>query len=178
MNEKHRTGPGPDDIVNSALELLGARAWPGPERNTRIEEHIMSVVNADRARMTKRKLWIGGLLLLLGGTAIGAVTTSLVTYRFTGVGVDSQGNRYNLEGEMQVEETGDQKQIYMSVDGLPSEGALQSGELILEDGRKVTIVPATEGMTVTLPADGSADQGPSGQPAQPGGVPAAKPEKK
>lgn len=159
MTKKTITGAGgakgsaAEEIVNSALEMLSVRAWPGPERNTRIEDYLMSQTNTGRA-LSRKKLWLGGLMLLLAGSAIGAVTTRLVTYRFTGEGVDAEGNRYSLEGEMQVEEHGDQKQVTMSVDGLPTGGGLQSGELTLEDGRKVQIVPATEGMTITLGTDG------------------------
>lgn len=189
MTKKTITGAGgskgsaADEVVNSALEMLSVRAWPGPERNTRIEEFIMDRANAGRPALSRKKLWLGGLMLLLAGSAIGAVSTRLVTYRFTGEGVDAEGNRFALEGEMQIEEQGEQKNITMSVDGLPPAGGLQSGELTLEDGRKVQIVPATEGMTVTVGTDGKPVVRPAapGSPATPEAekpAEAAKPEQR
>ncbi len=165
-HEKHRTGSNPDDIVNSALELLGARAWPGPERNPRIEDYIMN--ESVGKRTTKRKLLIGGLLLLLGGTAIGAVTTTIITYRFTGVAVDTAGNRYDVEGDVQIEQSGDQQHATVRLEGLPP-GPIQSGELKLEDGRVIQMVPIDGGASVTYPPEPAKVT----EPAKP-----ANPEKK
>lgn len=150
MNEHHRTGQGPDEIVNSALELLGARAWPGPERNPRIEDYIMN--ESIGKRTTKRKLLIGGLLLLLGGTAITAATTTLITQRFTGYAEDADGNRFEVEGDIQIEQVEGEQQTTVRLEGLPSK-PIQSGQLQLEDGRVIQMVPIDGGASVTYPPE-------------------------
>lgn len=163
MTENHRPGSGPEDIVNSALELLGARAWPGPERNTRIEEYLM---NESVSTSKKRKLWIGGLLLLLGTTAIGAATTTLITQRFTGYAEDADGNRFEVEGDIQIEQIEGQQQTTVRLEGLPDK-PIQNGQLQLEDGRILQMVPIAGGASVTYPPAPARTEDPA-RPVPPG----------
>lgn len=163
-NERSTTrGPAADQL-NSALDLLGARAWPGPERNPRIEEAIMNQTGG--VYVSKRKLLVGGLLLLLGGTAIGAVTTTLVRQQFTGVAIGRDGTQYEVKGELIEQTQGDQREVSVSLEGLPDQ-PIQSGELKLEDGRVLKIQPVDQAGTAAITVD-----------APPGKAPAAKPEKK
>lgn len=137
-NETRRRTP--DDIVNSALELMSVRAWPGPERNPRIEDHIMNVPLGNRT--TTRKLCIGGLLLLLGGTAIGAATTSIITQRFTGYAEDADGNRFEVEGIIQIDQVEGEEGATITIEKAPDQ-PLNHAELRLEDGQVLRMTPTT-----------------------------------
>lgn len=141
-----------DSLVNSAMELLSVRAWPGPERNPRIEDYIMS--DPTRKTISKRRLWIGGAAILLGGSAIGAAVTSMVTHSFSGTLVGTDGTNYNVQGQMSIEDQGGgQKQVEVSIDGVPGATPIQSGTLKLDDGRVVQVVPVQDGLQMMVPVD-------------------------
>lgn len=147
---------GADDRITRAMGILMDREWPGPmpNRHPRVEEAIMS--NTSRTPFLKRHLWAGGVLLLLAGTAIGAVATSVITQRFTGYVELEDGTRMAVEGELMIETEGDGTRITINAENLP-EGQVTGGVWQTEDGRMIKVRPVSDGAeaTLTIPANGA-----------------------
>ncbi len=153
-----------EDHIARAMRVLMDRDWPGPnppDRNHRIEEAIMAGSNVKS--MSKRHLWAGGILLLLAGSAIGAVATNAITQRFTGYVELEDGSRVPVEGEMMIETEGDHKQVTIHAEDLPH-GQITGGEWRTDDGRVIKVQPVTGGAeaTLTVPADGTTEESSGG----------------
>lgn len=151
-----------EDHIARAMRVLMDRDWPGPnppDRNHRIEEAIMAGSNVKG--MSKRHLWAGAILLLVAGSAIGAVASNIITQRFTGYVQLEDGSRVQVEGEMTIETEGDQKQITINAENLPHGAGITGGEWRTEDGRVIQVRPITGGAeaTLTVPADEPAKTG-------------------
>lgn len=143
-----------EDRIAQAMRVLMDRERPDsllPDRNHRIEEAIMA---GSAKRLSKRHVWAGGVLLLLAGSAIGAVATNIITQRFTGYVELEDGRRVQVEGEMMIETEGDQKQVTINAENLP-QGQITGGEWRTEDGRVILVQPVQGGAeaTLTVPAD-------------------------
>lgn len=146
-----------EDHIARAMRVLMDREWPGPnppDRNHRIEEAIMA---GSIKSVSKRHLWAGGVLLLLAGSAIGAVATNIITQRFTGYVELEDGSRVAVQGELMIQEDGENKEFTVSVENLP-EGQVVAGEWVTEDGQRIRVEPLSEGhgAMLTVPADGAA----------------------
>ncbi len=150
---------GTEDRIAQAMRVLMDRGGPGslmPDRNLRVEEAIMAGHSVKS--VSKRHLWAGGILLLLAGSAIGAVATNIITQRFTGYVELEDGSRVQVEGEMMIETEGDQKQVTINAEGLPVGAEITGGEWRTEDGRVIKVQPVNGGAeaTLTVPADDAA----------------------
>lgn len=100
--------------------------------------------------VSKRHLWAGGILLLLAGSAIGAVATSVITQRFTGYVELEDGSRVQVEGEMMIETDGDHKQVTINAENLPVGAGITGGEWRTEDGRVIRVQPVDGGAEATF----------------------------
>lgn len=145
-----------EDHIARAMRVLMDREWPGPnppDRNHRIEESIMT--GSSIKSVSKRHLWAGGILLLLAGSAIGTVATSVITQRFTGYVELDDGSRIEVEGQVMIETDGDNKQITINAENLPVGAGITGGEWRTQDGRVIQVQPVTGGAeaTYTLPAN-------------------------
>jgi len=153
-----RDKDGTEDRIARAMRVLMDRDGPGslmPDRNLRVEEAIMAGSNG--RSVSKRHLWAGGIVLLLAGTAIGAVATNIITQRFTGYVELEDGSRVPVQGEMIVQTEGDQKQVTINAEGLPAGAGITGGEWRTEDGQVIQVRPIGDGAeaTFTVPADGA-----------------------
>lgn len=147
---------GTEDRIARAMRVLMDRDGPGslmPVRNLRVEEAIMAGSNG--RSVSKRHLWAGGIVLLIAGSAIGAVATNIITQRFTGYVELEDGSRVPVEGEMIFETEGDQKQVTINAAGIPEGAGITGGEWRTEDGQLIQVRPLGNGAeaTYTLPAD-------------------------
>lgn len=109
--------------------------------------------------VSKRHLWAGGILLLLAGSAIGAVATSVITQRFTGYVDLEDGSRVQVEGQMMIETDGDHKQITINAENLPVGAGITGGQWTTEDGRVIQVQPVTGGAEATYTAPAKAAGG-------------------
>lgn len=147
-----------EDHIARAMRVLMDREWPGPnppDRNHRIEEAIMA--GSGIKSVSKRHLWAGGILLVLAGSAIGAVATNVITQRFTGYVELEDGSRVQVEGQLMIQEDGDNKEVTVSVEDLP-DGQVVGGEWRTQDGRVIKVEPLGDGhgAMLTVPGDGAA----------------------
>ena len=154
-----RETDGTEDRIARAMRVLMDRDGPGslmPDRNLRVEEAIMAGTSVKS--VSRRHLWAGGIVLLLAGSAIGAVATNIITQRFTGYVELEDGSRVQVEGEMMIETEGDQKQVTINAEGLPAGAGITGGEWRTEDGRVIRVQPVDGGAEATfeMPAGGDA----------------------
>ncbi len=108
--------------------------------------------------VSKRHLWAGGILLLLAGSAIGAVATSVITQRFTGYVELDDGSRIPVQGEMMIETDGDNKQVTINAEGLPVGAEVVGGEWRTEDGLVIHVQPVDGGAAATFVAPAGAGE--------------------
>lgn len=140
-----------EDHIARAMRVLMDREWPGPnpsDRNHRIEEAIMAG-NTGRG-LSKRHIWAGGILLLLAGSAIGAIATNIITQRFTGYVELEDGSRVPVQGVMTIETEGAHKQATINVENLPAGAAITGGEWRTQDGRVIHVQPVDGGAAATF----------------------------
>lgn len=146
-----READGTEDRIARAMRVLMDRDGPGslmPDRNLRVEEAIMAGTSVKS--VSKRHLWAGGIVLLLAGSAIGAVATNIITQRFTGYVELEDGSRVAVEGEMILESQGDQKQVTINAAGIPEGAGITGGEWRTEDGQVIQVRPIDGGAEATF----------------------------
>ncbi|MCW5768608.1 MAG: hypothetical protein KIT19_07975 [Phycisphaeraceae bacterium] len=147
----HVPAPESEDHIARAMRVLMDLEWPGPnpsDRNHRIEEAIMA--GSTVRGLSKRHIWAGGILLLLAGSAIGAVATNIITQRFTGYVELEDGSRVPVQGEMMIETDGDRKQVTINAENLPAGAAITGGEWHTQDGRVIRVQPVDGGAEATF----------------------------
>lgn len=155
--------PSTEDHIARAMRVLMDREWPGPnppDRNHRIEESIMA--GSSIKSVSKRHLWAGGILLLIAGSAIGAVASNIITQRFTGYVELEDGSRVQVQGEMLIETNGDNKHVTINAAGIPEGAGITGGQWTTEDGSVIQVEPVNGGAEATYTS-------PATEPAKTGG---------